>query len=82
MYGSYAALDGGTTLQALEAMTGDRCFRFKLDGKTRMWQKWDLIHVQQPGKSKEGVRVALQLANEKPVNLDDMFQVWHLQRVP
>lgn len=31
--GSYAALDGGSTLWALEVLTGDTCFKFNFDQK-------------------------------------------------
>jgi hypothetical protein len=32
LQGSYAALDGGSTLWALEALTGDYVFKFRYDG--------------------------------------------------
>lgn len=31
--GTYGALDGGSTLWALEALTGDYVFKFKLDDR-------------------------------------------------
>jgi hypothetical protein len=36
LQGSYAALDGGSTLWALEALTGDYVFKFKLEASSQV----------------------------------------------
>ncbi|KAJ9516711.1 hypothetical protein QJQ45_027147 [Haematococcus lacustris] len=55
--GSYGALDGGSTLWALEALTGDYVFKFKLESSSQVgrgrgwreapvpvWKRYDLVH--------------------------------------
>lgn len=44
--GSYAALDGGHALWALQALTGDCVMRFSRDVKGGRWQKKRLVHAE------------------------------------
>lgn len=47
--GSYAELEGGATVWALRAMTGDLARSFLLDAKEDKWRRWDLAD----GKSRK-----------------------------
>jgi len=47
--GSYAALEGGDTLWALEALTGDHVYKFTRDKADRQWKKWKLVHTPEKG---------------------------------
>ncbi|GFH22686.1 calpain catalytic domain-containing protein [Haematococcus lacustris] len=51
MLGSYGALDGGSTLWALEALTGDYVFKFKLESSSQapvpVWKRYDLVHPKE-----------------------------------
>uniref|UniRef100_A0A7S3QVD7 Calpain catalytic domain-containing protein n=1 Tax=Dunaliella tertiolecta TaxID=3047 RepID=A0A7S3QVD7_DUNTE len=57
--GSYAALDGGSTLWALEALTGDYVFKFKEEPSKKhaglVWLRYDLVH---PKKKDEEAMLA------------------------
>mmetsp|Transcript_22958 Transcript_22958/g.50371 ORF Transcript_22958/g.50371 Transcript_22958/m.50371 type:complete len:442 (+) Transcript_22958:172-1497(+) len=68
--GSYANLDGGSTLWALEALTGDYVFKFKQEGNTQQptWERYDLVHPK-GGKGD----VMLQPTNDQ-LNVDEMFE--------
>lgn len=69
-YGSYAALDGGSTLWAFECLTGNYVFKFKLDGSNpekKLWHRFDLVHV----KGQRG-KVLLQPTDDNLRN-DEMF---------
>lgn len=43
--GTYAELDGGNTVWALEALTGDNVFKFKYEADVRKWRRYDLVCV-------------------------------------
>ncbi|GFR49847.1 hypothetical protein Agub_g11947 [Astrephomene gubernaculifera] len=46
--GSYAKLDGGVMMWALECLTGDHVFRFNLNRKTGKWERCELVHHPKP----------------------------------
>eukprot|EP00392_Amoebophrya_sp_AT5.2_P018594 g19162.t1 len=49
--GSYANLEGGSTIWALRAMTGDHCRWYEKDksGGVR-WKRWDFVNLEDPRK--------------------------------
>ncbi|KAG2499705.1 hypothetical protein HYH03_002640 [Edaphochlamys debaryana] len=47
--GSYANLDGGHTMWALECLTGDYVFKFKADAKTGRWRRYEMVHQAKQG---------------------------------
>jgi calpain-15 len=56
LVGSYAELEGGLALWALEAMTGDIASHFKLEADNK-WQKSVLVHMEdKENKRKVGLR--------------------------
>lgn len=67
--GSYAALEGGHTIWAIHAMTGDpaRWFQRKRD----QWERWDMVPEDHPTDKRN---VALRKKGEAIAH-DDMFQV-------
>ena len=42
--GSYANIEGGHVLWALEAMTGDSVLKYCVDAKSGEWRSYDLVH--------------------------------------
>ena len=44
--GSYAQLEGGSTLWALRAMTGDYARSFKIDKAKKEFTRWDLESIK------------------------------------
>ena len=51
--GSYGRLDGGHTMWAFQAMTGNECLRFEYDRDEPCWRKWTIqydraIHENHP----------------------------------
>eukprot|EP00877_Chromochloris_zofingiensis_P013191 jgi/Chrzof1/8125/UNPLg00170.t1 len=85
--GCYAALDGGSTLWALEALTGDVVFKFKGDGQLGppgttpspsdaaaiIWRRFDLVHMPTT-KAEGGYDMCLKDTKEVVLNAD-MFEV-------
>ncbi|GAX78084.1 hypothetical protein CEUSTIGMA_g5526.t1 [Chlamydomonas eustigma] len=68
--GSFANLDGGSSLWAFECLTGNYVFKFKLEGTPQkpVWKRYDLVHP----KEKNG-KIMLQAAKDE-LNHDDMFE--------
>lgn len=69
--GSYAALDGGSTLWALECLTGDLVFKFKYDENLRKWKRYDM--VQQRNAKTGQIDVMLREAKDVLTN-EEAFQ--------
>jgi calpain-15 len=70
--GSFAALEGGSTIWALRAMTGDLARSFQREGDK--WQRFDLVNFDDD-KGKEDKRVSgLRKTGEK-VDKDDFFKI-------
>ena len=63
--GTFADLDGGSSLWAFECLTGNYVFKFKLEGNA--WKRYDLVHP----KEKNG-KIMLQPAADS-LSSDDMF---------
>ena len=63
--GTFADLDGGSSLWAFECLTGNYVFKFKLEGNA--WKRYDLVHP----KEKNG-KIMLQPAADS-LSYDDMF---------
>ncbi|KAG2452830.1 hypothetical protein HYH02_002176 [Chlamydomonas schloesseri] len=67
--GSYAKLDGGSTMWALEALTGDYVFEFRLDPKLNKWQRREMFHR---ANNTGGFDVLLRLTDDA-LDGDEMF---------
>lgn len=68
--GSYSALDGGFPLWALEALTSDYVFKFRLDEKGQ-WTRADIVHKPN-GKGGYDVMLA---PTDDVLDSDGMFEV-------
>lgn len=71
--GSYAATEGGQTIWALRAMTGDPARWFEQDDDKAGWVRKDLQNIDKPGDRRA---TTLKRKDEKITN-DDMFEVLH-----
>ncbi|MEW5310132.1 MAG: hypothetical protein WDW38_001959 [Sanguina aurantia] len=73
--GSYEGLDGGSSLWALEVLTGDYCFKIQTDALGKEWGLYELVHVEKKDPaSKHDYAVALE-DMEKKFTPDDVFEV-------
>ena len=74
--GSYANIEGGHVLWALEAMTGDEVLKYSVDNKTKEWKSYDLVHKlpKERGES-EGVRACRFPSTGHSFDEDTMFVV-------
>lgn len=69
--GSFAALEGGATIWALQAMTGDFARWFELDNARTTWTRWDMEHV----KSNEDKRKTTLKAGDEKIPEAKMWDV-------
>jgi len=68
--GSYASLEGGQTIWALRAMTGDPARWFEKEAYGESWKRMDLINIDDPiDRRKCGLR-----AKEENIGHDMMFK--------
>ncbi|GIL81853.1 hypothetical protein Vretimale_1434 [Volvox reticuliferus] len=68
--GSYARLDGGITMWALECLTGDFVFKFNMDSKTGKWKRFDIVHV--PKAEAGGYDIRLKPSDDE-LDSEEMF---------
>lgn len=69
--GSFAALEGGATIWALQAMTGDFARWFELSDDKTTWSRWDMEHVQ----DKQDKRKTKLKAGDEKIDTDKMWDV-------
>ncbi|GIL43768.1 hypothetical protein Vafri_1395 [Volvox africanus] len=68
--GTYARLDGGSTMWALECLTGDFVFKFNMDSKTGKWKRFDIAHQAKPEGG--GYNVMLRPSDDE-LDSEEMF---------
>lgn len=68
--GSYANLEGGLTIWAVRAMTGDPAREFALEADKKNWVRSDLINVKDPENRR---KCSMLMGQERIIN-DVMFQ--------
>jgi len=71
--GSYAALEGGMPLWALEAMTGDKCVEYSISQQDQTWQPMHLKHDPTP-KNKRRCVMSWNKATDQPLSPEQMFK--------
>jgi calpain-15 len=74
--GSYANIEGGHVLWALEAMTGDSVLSYSVNAKSGEWRSYDMVHKQPKDRSEgEGVRACRFPSTGHKFDGDTMFVV-------
>jgi len=69
--GSYANLEGGSTIWALRAMTGDHARWFEQDKERKTWLRKDLVNKKDPkDRRAHGLRV-----QDEKIDHDMMFEI-------
>jgi hypothetical protein len=71
--GSYANIEGGHVLWALEAMTGDDVLKYSLSKEKTEWSSYELVHKNKTDD--EGVRACRFPSTGHTFNNDNMFAV-------
>jgi hypothetical protein len=75
--GSYSALDGGVSAWAMEAMTGDKVFKFSRDRLGGEWHRYDLVSANNP-RDKRDVRMR---RKDEGYSADKLFDIlWEYDR--
>lgn len=69
--GSYEKLEGGQTIWAIRAMTGDPARWFYKDKDGTKWARWDMVDL----KDDTNMRATKLVAHGEAINNDTMFQV-------
>ena len=62
--GSYAALEGGHVVWALEALTGDHVLKLMAEKGTSAWRRFNLTHFGKPGEASSRLSFGLGTTNE------------------
>ena len=75
MSGSYANIEGGHVLWALEAMTGDNVLKYSLSTEKKTWSSYELVHKRDNNGSGGGVRGCRFPSTGHTFDLDNMFVV-------
>jgi hypothetical protein len=75
MSGSYANIEGGHVLWALEAMTGDNVLKYSLSKEKQTWSSYEMLHKRDNNGSGIGVRGCRFPSTGHTFDLDHMFVV-------
>ena len=75
MSGSYANIEGGHVLWALEAMTGDNVLKYSMSKEQQTWSSYELVHKKNNQGQGSGVRGSRFPSTGHTFDHDNMFVV-------